>query len=81
MGQPNDTRNTPGAQSKTLNSQPSECIIACGCGFGGKPTRGTQGERCPLGMPWLCLRQMALPFGEPSDRRKTRHGAGGTPGL
>lgn len=81
MGQPENTLTPESAQANKSNSQPSGCVVVCGCGFGGRPERGSVGEKCPLGMPWLCLRQLALPFAEPADRRKQTTAAGGTPSL
>jgi hypothetical protein len=68
-------------QEKHTESAPGGYVVACGCGFGGKPQRGTLGEKCPLGFPWRCLRQLRLPFPEPTDRRKSATDAGGTPYL
>lgn len=81
MEQSNNTLNSKSTQDNRNQSIERDVVVACGCGFGGKPSREGTGTTCPLGRPWLCLRQLCLPFEEPLDRRRRATAAGGTPSL
>lgn len=54
----------------TLSAGREERGFACWCGATGTAAECTSTQRCPLGMPWSCGRQLPLPFAEPMERRR-----------
>lgn len=80
----NDNKQTPPSQSKNPDLEtdrravgrhwPQSSLAFCGCGFTSEGETFQTDNKCPLGMPWACLRQLQLPFDEgPSEQRGSRN--------
>lgn len=58
--------------SATHEAQADGTGAVCSCGASATGAELDQSGVCPLGMPWVCFRQMVLPFDEPIERRTSR---------
>lgn len=69
MSEPDLTTDFPQTQTNLQTPRLRSWGFACSCGPASSCPANALNTRCPVGMPWVCGRQLALPFADPIDRR------------